>query len=166
MRSSLAPSIRKGVRLLRFRDFTELTGTIRYLDFNAYHVAALNTSADAFLHLGDYVSNIPRFKFIFHVSLILSFHHVTLRFTSRWVTGKELFRPFDDREFYARICRAKIGRQTLGRELATIHDYRQRLNQYRTDVGLKTAHETGPWITVWFVHLTHVVCSTTDSITG
>lgn len=26
------------------------------LDFNAYHVAAVNTSADAFIHLGDYVS--------------------------------------------------------------------------------------------------------------
>ena len=46
-------------------------------------------------------------------------------------------------------CSAKIGRSTLGRELATVHDYRQRLNQYRTDVGLLAAHEKGPWITVW-----------------
>ncbi|KAJ4501533.1 PhoD-like phosphatase-domain-containing protein [Lentinula lateritia] len=44
-----------------------------------------------------------------------------------------------------------IGRQTLGRELATVHDYRQRLNQYRTDEGLLAAHLSGPWITVWFV---------------
>ena len=45
--------------------------------------------------------------------------------------------------------RAKIGRQTLGRELATIADYRLRLNQYRTDVSLRDAHQKGPWITVW-----------------
>ena len=44
---------------------------------------------------------------------------------------------------------AKIGRKVLGRELATIADYRQRLNQYRTDVSLRAAHEAGPWITVW-----------------
>lgn len=37
----------------------------------------------------------------------------------------------------------------LGRELATIADYRQRLAQYRTDVSLRDAHESGPWITVW-----------------
>ncbi|KAF8201444.1 PhoD-like protein [Pholiota molesta] len=36
---------------------------------------------------------------------------------------------------------AHIGRQTLGRELATIHDYRQRLNQYRTDQSLVDAHD-------------------------
>ncbi|KIJ34147.1 hypothetical protein M422DRAFT_263800 [Sphaerobolus stellatus SS14] len=47
---------------------------------------------------------------------------------------------------------AKIGRAVLGRELATIHDYRQRLNQYRTDVGLVNAHLAGPWITVWDDH--------------
>ncbi|PIL24183.1 hypothetical protein GSI_13936 [Ganoderma sinense ZZ0214-1] len=58
--------------------------------FNAYGVAAHNTSADLFLHLGDYI----------YESL-----------------GNG----------------AKIGRQTLGRELATIADYRLRLNQYRTD---------------------------------
>ena len=38
---------------------------------------------------------------------------------------------------------------TLGRELATIADYRQRLNQYRTDASLIAAHEKAPWITVW-----------------
>ncbi|EMD38322.1 hypothetical protein CERSUDRAFT_72861 [Gelatoporia subvermispora B] len=58
--------------------------------FNAYGVAAQNTSADLFIHLGDYV---------------------------------------------------------LGRELATIADYRQRLNQYRTDPGLLLAHANAPWIT-------------------
>lgn len=45
--------------------------------------------------------------------------------------------------------RASIGRKVLGRELATITDYRQRLNQYRTDVSLLDAHQAGPWITVW-----------------
>ncbi|KAK0228472.1 PhoD-like phosphatase-domain-containing protein [Armillaria fumosa] len=44
---------------------------------------------------------------------------------------------------------ASIGRQTLGRELATIFDYRQRLAQYRTDESLRSAHLSGPWITVW-----------------
>ncbi|KAJ3551377.1 hypothetical protein NM688_g4736 [Phlebia brevispora] len=74
--------------------------------FNAYGVAAANTSADVFIHLGDYI----------YESL-----------------GNG----------------ARIGRQTLGRELATVHDYRQRLGQYRTDVSLIAAHEAGPWITVW-----------------
>ncbi|KAJ8456657.1 hypothetical protein ONZ51_g11989 [Trametes cubensis] len=45
---------------------------------------------------------------------------------------------------------AKIGRKTLGRELATIADYRLRLNQYRTDVSLLDAHVKAPWITVCF----------------
>ncbi|KLO12363.1 hypothetical protein SCHPADRAFT_941275 [Schizopora paradoxa] len=72
--------------------------------FNAYGVAAHNTSADIFMHLGDYI----------YESL-----------------GNG----------------AKIGRATLGRELATIHDYRQRLNQYRTDVSLLDAHQNAPWIT-------------------
>ncbi|KAJ3906538.1 PhoD-like phosphatase-domain-containing protein [Lentinula edodes] len=76
--------------------------------FNAYGYAAHNTSAEIFLHLGDYI----------YESL-----------------GNG----------------ASIGRQTLGRELATVHDYRQRLNQYRTDEGLLAAHLSGPWITVWFV---------------
>ncbi|KAL5534899.1 hypothetical protein ACEPAF_2989 [Sanghuangporus sanghuang] len=76
--------------------------------FNAYGVAATNTSADAFIHLGDYI----------YESL-----------------GNG----------------AGIGRQTLGRELATIYDYRQRLNQYRTDSSLVLAHQSGPWITVWCV---------------
>jgi len=46
---------------------------------------------------------------------------------------------------------AAIGRQTLGRELATIHDYRQRLGQYRLDLDLQAAHQHAPWITVWWV---------------
>lgn len=45
-----------------------------------------------------------------------------------------------------------IGRQVLGRELATIFDYRQRLGQYRTDASLRAAHESAPWITVWDDH--------------
>ncbi|KAF9264820.1 hypothetical protein L218DRAFT_1076269 [Marasmius fiardii PR-910] len=77
--------------------------------FNAYGVAAHNTSADVFIHLGDYI----------YESL-----------------GNG----------------APIGRQTLGRELATIHDYRQRLNQYRTDTSLSFAHQHAPWITVWDDH--------------
>ncbi|KAJ8468710.1 hypothetical protein ONZ51_g9467 [Trametes cubensis] len=81
----------------------------RYQDgyFNAYGVAAHNTSADIFVHLGDYI----------YESL-----------------GNG----------------AKIGRKTLGRELATIADYRLRLNQYRTDVSLLDAHVKAPWITVCF----------------
>ncbi|KAJ8521657.1 hypothetical protein ONZ45_g1680 [Pleurotus djamor] len=59
--------------------------------FNAYGFAAHNTSADLFVHLGDYI----------YESL-----------------GNG----------------ARIGRAVLGRELATIHDYRQRLAQYRTDL--------------------------------
>ncbi|TFY78407.1 hypothetical protein EWM64_g5606 [Hericium alpestre] len=74
--------------------------------FNAYGVGAHNTSADIFVHLGDYI----------YESL-----------------GNG----------------AGIGRQVLGRELATIHDYRQRLNQYRTDVSLVFAHQNAPWIAVW-----------------
>lgn len=49
------------------------------------------------------------------------------------------------------INRAKIGRGVLGRELATIFDYRQRLQQYRTDESLAFAHLNHPWITVWYV---------------
>uniref|UniRef100_A0A8H8CP52 Alkaline phosphatase D n=1 Tax=Psilocybe cubensis TaxID=181762 RepID=A0A8H8CP52_PSICU len=73
--------------------------------FNAYGFAAHNTTADIFIHLGDYI-------------------------------------------YESLGSGAKIGRQTLGRELATIHDYRQRLNQYRTDQSLVTAHQNAPWITV------------------
>ncbi|KAJ7063224.1 PhoD-like phosphatase-domain-containing protein [Mycena amicta] len=58
--------------------------------FNAYGVAAHNTSADIFVHLGDYI-----------------------------------YESLGDG--------ASIGRAVLGRELATIHDYRQRYAQYRTD---------------------------------
>ncbi|EIW60085.1 uncharacterized protein TRAVEDRAFT_35844 [Trametes versicolor FP-101664 SS1] len=72
--------------------------------FNAYGVAAHNTSTDILVHLGDYVC----------------------RMRSR---------------------RAAIGRETLGRELATIEDYRGRLSQYRTDVSLVFAHQNAPWIT-------------------
>ncbi|KAJ7156048.1 PhoD-like phosphatase-domain-containing protein [Mycena crocata] len=75
--------------------------------FNAYGFAAHNTSAEIFVHLGDYI----------YESL-----------------GNG----------------APIGRQVMGRELATIHDYRQRLNQYRTDASLLFAHQNAPWITVCF----------------
>ncbi|KAG6919791.1 hypothetical protein DXG01_000291 [Tephrocybe rancida] len=73
--------------------------------FNAYGVAAHNTSADVFVHLGDYI--------------------------------------------YESIgSGGKFGRAVLGRELATIADYRLRLNQYRTDPNLVVAHQNAPWITV------------------
>ncbi|KAH8832807.1 PhoD-like phosphatase-domain-containing protein [Flagelloscypha sp. PMI_526] len=36
--------------------------------------------------------------------------------------------------------------------MATIHDYRQRIGQYRTDPHLVAAHQAGPWITVWDDH--------------
>ncbi|KAI0273709.1 PhoD-like phosphatase-domain-containing protein [Gloeopeniophorella convolvens] len=72
--------------------------------FNAYGFAAHNTTADLFVHLGDYI----------YESL-----------------GNG----------------AKIGRAVLGRELATIFDYRQRLAQYRTDASLQFAHQNAPWIT-------------------
>ncbi|KAF8893591.1 PhoD-like phosphatase-domain-containing protein [Infundibulicybe gibba] len=80
--------------------------------FNAYGVAAHNTSADIFIHLGDYY-----------------------------------YEPSDGGKG------ASIGRQALGRETATIHDYRLRLNQYRTDQSLVTAHQNAPWITVWVSRL-------------
>ncbi|KAF8212314.1 PhoD-like phosphatase-domain-containing protein [Mycena galopus ATCC 62051] len=73
--------------------------------FNAYGVAAHNTSAEIMLHIGDYI--------------------------------------------YENIDGAlPIGRDVIGRELATIHDYRQRYNQYRTDTDLIFAHQNAPWITV------------------
>lgn len=77
--------------------------------FNAYGFAARNTTADVFVHLGDYI-----------------------------------YESVGDG--------AAIGRQTLGRELATIHDYRQRLGQYRLDLDLQAAHQHAPWITVWDDH--------------
>ncbi|XP_006462861.1 hypothetical protein AGABI2DRAFT_72252 [Agaricus bisporus var. bisporus H97] len=40
-----------------------------------------------------------------------------------------------------------IGRLVLGRELATIADYRHRFEQYRSDLDLQFAHQTFPWIT-------------------
>ncbi|KAI0636767.1 PhoD-like phosphatase-domain-containing protein [Trametes polyzona] len=76
--------------------------------FNAYGVAAHNTSADIFVHLGDY-------------------------------------RKHDDG--LTPPHSAPIGRKTLGRELATIEDYRGRLSQYRHDVSLAYAHQNAPWIT-------------------
>ncbi|KAF9500830.1 hypothetical protein BDN71DRAFT_1501611 [Pleurotus eryngii] len=42
--------------------------------------------------------------------------------------------------------------QLLARQLATIHDYRQRFQQYRTDVNLSLAHQSAPWITTWDDH--------------
>lgn len=77
--------------------------------FNAYGFAAHNTSADIFVHLGDYI-----------------------------------YESLGDG--------APIGRAVLGRELATIFDYRQRLAQYRTDVSLQFAHQNAPWITIWDDH--------------
>jgi hypothetical protein len=41
---------------------------------------------------------------------------------------------------------------SMGRELATIHDFRQRYGQYRTDASLLSAHLNAPWITVWDDH--------------
>ncbi|KAF9447384.1 hypothetical protein P691DRAFT_731563 [Macrolepiota fuliginosa MF-IS2] len=76
--------------------------------FNAYGFAAHNTTADIFVHLGDYV-NIKSLSSL--------------------------------------PC---IGRAVLGRELATIQDYRQRLGQYRSDPDLQFAHQSAPWITVWW----------------
>ena len=62
-------------------------------------------------------------------------------------------------DFHGSIS-ARIGRAVLGRELATIHDYRQRLAQYRTDVSLSFAHQSAPWITTWQVVLiTYSLCS-------
>jgi len=77
--------------------------------FNAYGVAAHNTSAELFVHLGDYI--------------------------------------------YENVDGGlPIGRDVDGRELATIHDYRQRFAQYRTDASLLAAHLNAPWITVWDDH--------------
>ncbi|KAF7305099.1 Alkaline phosphatase D [Mycena kentingensis (nom. inval.)] len=74
--------------------------------FNAYGIAAHNTSAEIFVHLGDYI--------------------------------------------YESVGNgASIGRAVMGRELATIHDYRQRYAQYRTDPNLIAAHLNAPWINVW-----------------
>lgn len=47
--------------------------------------------------------------------------------------------------------RTAIGRILSDRELATITDYRTRLSLYRTDAGLREAHQNHPWITVWYV---------------
>ncbi|CAK5264257.1 unnamed protein product [Mycena citricolor] len=84
--------------------------------FNAYGYAAHNTSAEIFVHLGDYI----------YESLGNGAH-----------IGRQV-----------QVARA----WHLGRELATIHDYRQRLGQYRTDASLLAAHQNAPWITVWDDH--------------
>ncbi|PFH54415.1 hypothetical protein AMATHDRAFT_675 [Amanita thiersii Skay4041] len=51
-------------------------------------------------------------------------------------TAPDIFIHLDDYMYESLGNGAPIGRQMLGRELATIHDYRQRLNQYRTDASL------------------------------
>lgn len=38
------------------------------------------------------------------------------------------------------------------RELATITDYRARIQLYRTDTALLEAHQNAPWIAVWDDH--------------
>lgn len=38
------------------------------------------------------------------------------------------------------------------REIITLHDYRTRIGQYRTDADLLLAHSRFPWITVWDDH--------------
>lgn len=35
------------------------------------------------------------------------------------------------------------------RELATLHDFRTRIGQYRTDEDLQYSHQQYPWITTW-----------------
>ncbi|KAI0362353.1 hypothetical protein OH77DRAFT_1432931 [Trametes cingulata] len=90
--------------------------------FNAYGVAAHDTSADIFVHLGDYI-----------YESLGDGYDIPLRHSP---------------ETSLNFCRAPIGRETLGRELATIEDYRGRLNQYRTDVSLVAAHQKAPWIAV------------------
>lgn len=115
--------------------------------FNAYGFAALNTTADIFIHLGDYVRS------LFFKSVIIIFIQPLFsdRSMNPWAAGKPIRFPNFSPVFgiHTTYTSAKIGRQTLGRELATIHDYRQRLNQYRTDQSLVIAHQNAPWITVW-----------------
>ncbi|ESK92087.1 alkaline phosphatase [Moniliophthora roreri MCA 2997] len=72
--------------------------------FNAYGYAAHNTTADIFIHLGEYI-----YEYVGNG------------------TG--------------------VGRVTTVREMATIADYRRRLNQYRTDESLVCAHQHAPWVT-------------------
>lgn len=108
-------------------------------------MAARNTSADVFIHLGDYVG--------------LASLNTPLILTMCWI---QIYESVGDG--YVKVdlnssrdiellSRAPIGRQTLGRELATIADYRQRLAQYRTDASLSYAHQIAPWITVWSVFM-------------
>jgi alkaline phosphatase D len=117
--------------------------------FNAYGFAAHNTTPDAFIHLGDYVCTLlNKNKCLKQTPKATP--SVDLRVSWKWVSVKQVL--------YYRIhadCRlsAHIGRAVLGRQLATIFDYRQRLAQYRTDQSLVFAHQSGPWITVWYVVL-------------
>lgn len=67
-------------------------------------------------------------------------------------TSVDLFIHLGDYIYESLGNGAPIGRGVLGRELATIHDYRQRLAQYRTDASLLFAHQNAPWITVWDDH--------------
>ena len=110
--------------------------------FNAYGVAAHNTSAEIFVHLGDYVRN-------HHVLFLVLSQTFVGRSMSPSGMGKSRTQWYYIHMAFTAISSARIGRQTLGRELATIADYRLRLNQYRTDVSLRAAHEKAPWITVW-----------------
>ena len=65
------------------------------------------------------------------------------------VTGKWQTVPFGAARELKLGNSAPIGRAVAGKELATIADYRERLNQYRTDPSLVFAHQKAPWITVW-----------------
>ena len=123
--------------------YTEVPPSIGW--FNAYSVAAHNTSADIFVHLGDYVGVVSS-----DLHCRLTRATLDLRVPWEWVSNLQVLRE-KARDVLPRPgpLRAKIGRQTLGRELATIADYRLRLNQYRTDPGLVAAHQKAPWITVW-----------------
>jgi phosphodiesterase/alkaline phosphatase D-like protein len=78
-----------------------------------------------FVHLGDYVSFVPKLA----------------ESNSQAPSVRKIYETTDNGE--------PIGRAVLGRELATIHDYRQRLGQYRSDPDLQAAHLNHPWITVW-----------------
>lgn len=75
-------------------------------------------------------------------------HLLYPRYTSILESGKFVLMPPCTMLIY-QVRSAEIGRDVLGRELATIADYRQRLNQYRTDTSLVFAHQNAPWITVW-----------------
>ncbi|KXN82055.1 hypothetical protein AN958_03213 [Leucoagaricus sp. SymC.cos] len=64
--------------------------------------------------------------------------------------GKPMtFAVFSCSQYQAACQSTKIGRAVEGRELATIHDYRQRLGQYRSDPDLQFSHQIALWIVVW-----------------